>query len=223
MREYLTQSNLYKALGLGAIVTAMAVPRILHGRMDPMLYVPAAFMAMTLIAGAGTAWGDRGGMCGLFPGRRRTLAGIGIALLVILVLIPVHLLWIDPCLMKAFSRISDPDVVRLRYPTTLGGMMALMLWTAGFETFFFQVGGMSFCARLTGNQWVAVVFVSTFRMLVTNRFLVQYGIVDYVPLFLVGSAVTGALAAVFFARAGLLATMVFAAGLNLHLVFHLAV
>lgn len=217
MRQYLSLSNLWKAMALGFVITMMAVPRILQGRMDPYVFVPAAFFATTLLAGAGTAWEKYGGMCGMFPNKRRLLAGMAIACMLAALLIPVQLLWIDPAFLTALRCLGDSELIRLRFPPTIAGRLALVLWVAGFETLFFQVGAMSFFARLGGNQWIAVTAVCAFRMFVTSKFMAQYGIVDSTSILMAAAAVSAALSCALYARTGLPASMVFAAVYNLHL------
>jgi len=41
----------------------------------------------------------------------------------------------------------------LRYPASLGGCVAVMLWSASFETMFFQAATMSFLMRVADRLW----------------------------------------------------------------------
>jgi hypothetical protein len=220
MRHYLSIFNLKKALALGFVITLMAIPRILQGGMDPWLYVPAAFLAIVLVSGAGTAWSNHAGMCGLFPERRRVITGIIFVFVFTVILVPVQLLWLDPVLLGEISSVSDGEVIKLCFPPTTGSRLALMLWVAGFETVFFQVGGMSFFARLTGNQWISITAIAVFRMYVTSRHFLYYGVTDVSFFLLASSAFSAVLTCMLFARAGLLATMTFSAMRNLHLFFY---
>jgi len=223
MKDYLRQSNLARAMVLASIVTLMAVPRILHAGLDTWIYVPAALFAMTIVAGAGSAWGDRAGMYGLFPEKRRMLAGIGAAVLAGCAIIPLQLMWIDPVLIDAVRTASDKDSLRLSFPSSTPGRVALLLWVAGFETMFFQAGSMSFFARLSGNQWLSIAATVVFRVYATNEHLLHCGIEDTYYILLASSALGTVIACALFARAGLPAAMAFTSVLSLHHFFYPAV
>lgn len=217
MRDYISISNLWKAAIIGGVVTLMSLPRIIQGNMELWLYLPVAFGGMTLSAGAATAWSDRAGMCGLFPDRRRIFAGIGMAVILVSVITPIYFFWLDSVFRNAIVATGDSKLLMLRYPATLGGCVAVVLWSASFETIFFRAAAMSFFARLTGRQWVAVAGAVVLRVFVICKQLPEAGIVDAMPLFIACTVITSAVSCVLFARWGLPGAMVFSAGLNTHL------
>lgn len=217
MRTYLSMPNFLRALVLGLVATVMSVPRLIQGGLPLGLYVPATLVGMMLVSGAATAWSDRGGMCGIFPARRRMLVGVGIAVLVSAMATPVVHLWVDPSVRKALLATGNAQVMALRYPATVGGCLAVILWSASFETLFFQAATVSFFARLTSRQSIAIVLAVALRLCVSLHQMTELGVVDAVPLMLVSTAVMATVACILFARTGLIATMVLGAGLDLHL------
>lgn len=219
MREYLSIGNLWKALLLGSAMTVMSIPRIVQGGMPPGPYVPGALFAMTLVSGAATAWGRKGGMVGILADRRRTCSGLALAVGLVLVVTPLYVLWLDPVLYAALEATRNPSMLELRYPSELGGKLALMLWSASFQLMFFTVSGMSFLTRLTGRALISGAMVVLFRVAVGLYQLSEAGVTQGVPLFLVGAAAVTACSCALFARTGLLPAMTLAMGLNLHLFF----
>ena len=219
MRDYLSIGNLWKALLLGAVMTVMSIPRIVQGGMPLGPYVPGAFFAMTLVSGAATAWGGKGGMCGLFPGGRRMWVGFGLAVLLTIVGTPIYCLWLDPVLYAALAATGDVKMLALRYPDAIVGKLSLMLWSGSFQVMFFAVAGMSFLTRLTGRPWISGALVVLFRVAVGLYQISEAGVTDSIPVFLLGSAVATACSCALFARTGLPPVMAFAMGLNLHLFF----
>ncbi|MFC1498161.1 hypothetical protein ACFLS1_06795 [Verrucomicrobiota bacterium] len=217
MRDYLSVSNLQKALMLSSVAVLMSVPRIILAGVDLRIYIPAAFAAMTFCAGAGTAWSHRAGMCGLFPARRKMLAGIGVAFILACIVTPVYLFCIDPIFQDALERTGSTSLLMLKYPATISGCLALALWSASFETMFFRVGAMSFFARLIPRQWIVLCLAVTLRVFVSVLQVADAGVVEAVPFFVIGSAIVSAMSCVLFARAGLPAAMFFSAGINLRL------
>jgi len=79
MRDYLSESNLFKAAGLAALLTVMSLGRLVQAGVPLGLYVPATFVVMTLVSGAVTAWGRHAGMPGIVTGRRTLLRGLAVA------------------------------------------------------------------------------------------------------------------------------------------------
>jgi hypothetical protein len=213
MRTYLSTHNLLHASILGAAVTVLAIPRILVGGLSPLLFIPAAFLSMTLISGMATAWGKRAGMCGLFPERKRALQGIGVAVVLLLMLIPVCVLWLDRAIYDAARASGDSYFLKMLFPSTVAGALALVLWAIGFETMFFEVAAMSYFSRLVGRQWIAVVLSVVLRGVVTYARLAGVGATDSAWLFLGSVSVAAVIGCVLFARFGLPAAMVFSAGL----------
>ncbi len=220
MREYLSLSNLRRASLLGSLVTLMSIPRIMQAGMDLTFYVPAALTSMILVSGAATAWGRHAGMCGLFPGRRRMWAGIGIATTLSLLLLPVYECCY-PFFERAIQESSRPGLAALQYPTTIGGCLALMLWSAGFETMFFRAATISLLARLSHRQWVAVSLSVILCLGATQMSLAAAGIKEARWAFYASAAAANLVGVLLFARTGLPAAMVFAAGLQLHLLLRL--
>jgi hypothetical protein len=128
----------------------------------------------------------------------------------------IYHLYLDPVLRTALASTSGPKALSLRYPLSLTGGLALILWVAGFETMFFQAGSLSFFSRLTPHAWLAIVGAVSFRTMVTSLQISQAGVVDAFPLFLVQAAATSTVACILFARAGLPAAMLFAATVTAH-------
>jgi hypothetical protein len=217
MRTYLSMSNFIKALMLGTVVTLMSIPRMIQGGFRLDLYIPAALVCMTLVSGAATAWSGQGGMAGLFPDRRRMAVGAGIAVLLSLMAMPLEHFWIVPPVRHAIAETGNARLMALRYPETPGGCVALMLWSAGFETMFFQAATMSFFVRLARRPWMGVVFAVSFRLFVTAHQISLAGVGNAIPLILVMAAVGTAMLCVLFIRTGLLPAMILAAGFHLHL------
>ena len=219
MRDYLSLGNLWKAVLLGAAVTLMSIPRIIQGGMPVAPFAMLALFGMTLISGAATAWGEKGGMCGLFPGWRRTGIGLGLAALLTIIAAPISCLWLDPRLYGAIEATGDTKALTLAYPDTAAGKIASVLWSGGFHVMFFVIAGMSFLARLTGKATVSIAIIVVFRVAVGLYKAQEAGMTDHVSLLLLLSAVQTACSCLLFARTGLLPTMVFAMGMETHLFF----
>lgn len=217
MRDYLSVSNLCKALCVGAVTALMSVPRIIQTGVDLWIYLPVAWGAMTLCAAAATAWSARGGMCGLFPHRRRMLAGAGIAVILTCAITPIYSFLLDPIFRQTIASAGGEKMLMLRYPVTLSGCFAVTLWSAGFETIFFRAAAISFFVRLTDRQWIAVAAAVALRMFVFSKQLSEAGIVDAMPLFVICTLITSIISCALFVRTGLPGAMVFSAGLNIHL------
>jgi hypothetical protein len=213
MREYLTVENLWRAAAWSALVTCMAIPRILQTAQSLAFYLPATFVSLMLVAGAVTAWGSRGGMVGPLPAWRRLLAGVGVAALLVLVWLPLATP-MDALLRQALTASGKAGLIQLAYPNTPGGCWALLLWSAGFETLFFQGAAMAFVARITGRQDVAIIGAVALRVYVTHRKLTMEGLAPVPPVALYLSALSSLVACLLFARGGLPAAMTFAAGVS---------
>ena len=211
----LSLTTLWKAFILGLVITLMAVPRIITGGLDLHLCVPVALIAMTLISQAAIAWGHRAGMYGVFPSLERALIGTGLAGIMGLILLVIYFILLDPVFRQAFSTAGAAKQLLLRYPKTIGGALALVLWSAGFETMFFQAGAISFFSRLSNHQWLTITGAVSFRCLITSLQLADAEIIDSVPLFLLGEAASCTLACLLYVRAGLPAAMLFSAVLSL--------
>jgi len=211
----LSLATLWKAFVLGLVITLMSVPRIVTGGLDLWLCVPVALMAMTLISQAAIAWGHRAGMYGVFPSVERALIGTGLAGIMGLILLVIYFILLDPVFRQAFSTAGAAKQLLLRYPKTIGGALALVLWAAGFETMLFQAGAISFFSRLSNHQWLTITGAVSFRCFVTSLQLSHSGIVDSVPLFLICAAASSTLTCLLYVRAGLPAAMLFSAVLSL--------
>jgi hypothetical protein len=217
MRDYLSASNLWKAISLGAFVTLMSVPRIVYWGVDLTIYIPAVFFSMTLTSGAATAWSTRGGMYGLFPAKPRMITGIGTGLLLALLITPAYVLLVDPILVESMKTAGKTGMVNLRYPPTLSGRVALVMWIASFETVFFRAGTISFLSRVTGNKSLAVVGAVCFRTLVSAAQLSDLNLSrGETSLVLIIGAVASSVSSVLFIETGLPGTMIFSAVLCLH-------
>lgn len=219
MRAYLSESNLVKAAGLAAIVTLMSVPRLIQSGRPLGLYVPVTFMAMALVGGTITAWGRCGGMAGIAAERRMFPRGVAVAAVLAALALPVQVFWLDPLLRHALAAALDPSARALSYPATAGGCVAVMLWSAGFETVFLQAAPMSFFSRLTGRTRVALALCLALRVYVAYRQVVFSGMTDGTAALILSAAATTAAGCMLFARFGLAPGMLLAAGLDLHLFF----
>ena len=218
MRDYLSVSNLGKALLLSVLCTLASVPRIVQGGLDPRFYVPAAFLSLTLVAGSAAAWSACAGMAGLWPDRRRTLCGIGTAMLAALLLWPAALT-LDPVVRAALAAPDGGRAMLLQYPDSAAGVAALVLWSASFEMLFFVAAPAAFFARLFNVKWAAIAGPVIVRVLVAYYQLTTGQIVDALPLMLATHAVMIAAACFLFSRFGLAAAAVFAAVADSRLFF----
>jgi hypothetical protein len=218
MRDYLSIGNFAKAALLGGAVTLLSIPRFTDGGMPLALYVPASLATMTLVAGAATAWGRRAGMAGVWPERRRALWGVVIGALLggALALVYVRT---DPVCRDAIARTGDSRLLALQFPATASGRFALSLWSAGFGTLFFCAATMSFLARLTGRQWLAVLGAVVIRLFLVHHRLASEGVTQSIPIFLLRNAVVSAASCTFFARFGLPSAMTFSWVLELRHLF----
>lgn len=152
----------------------------------------------------------------MFPEWARLWRGMAMACLFGGLLLLVAIRWIDPVVRPAMESAGPVSWVRLRYPTTVYGKWALVLWSAGFETVFFQGAAMSFLARLTKRPSPAVIGATVLRTLVAIRQLEAVDIGDPAGLIVVATA-TGAFAACFvFSWGGLPSAMLFSAIVSLH-------
>lgn len=218
MRDYLSIGNFAKAALLGGAVTILSIPRFIEGGMPLGLYVPASLATMTLVAGAATAWGRRAGMAGVWPEGRQVLRGLGVGALLGGVLTCFYA-WSDPICRNAVAATGNRELLSLQFPSTASGSLALSLWSAGFGTLFFSAAAMSFLARLTARQWLAVLGAVAFRLFLIHHRLGSVGVTEALPLFMLRNAVASAVSCLLFARQGLPSAMAFSWVLELrHLV-----
>jgi len=218
MRDYLSTSNLGKALLLSALCTLASMPRIIQGGFSLWFYIPASFVSLTLIGGAATAWGKCAGMVGFWPDRRKQFRGATLAILAALALWPVALKF-DPIVRAAFAAGDDSRALLLQYPDSPTGVASLILWAVGFELLFFIVASAAFFGRLSGRMWLAVVGPALVRVLIAHYQLTAGNITDNVPLILFAAgAMTGA-SCLLFPNFGIVSTILFVAVLDARLFF----
>jgi hypothetical protein len=158
-------------------------------------------------------------MCGVFPGRRRTLTGMALAALLSLMMLPIYIVWIDPLLLPAIKTTGDANMLAMRYPTTVSAQLALFMWSASFEVMLFQGGVMSVVSRITGRQWIAVLAAVGVRTFVTSEQLSPLHLVHASTFLLSSSALITTVSCMLFARFGLPASMTFSSGICLHILF----
>jgi len=223
VKKYLSITNFRRAAGIGGLAGLMALPRILEGGGPVISRVVAVFPAMILAAGAATAWGDTGGLCGVLPDRDRVRRMVLIAAVMGVVLLPLQF-WVDAGLAEALIGSEDTAMLSLAFPGSVASCLSLILWGAGFETLFFKAATMSFVARVTRRQWAAVMCAVIFGMAVGWLKLDAAG-VDLGPMGNVRLAAIGlvsVLGCVLYARGGLPAAMVFVAVLDVRHLLRLA-
>ena len=175
---------------------------------------------MMFIAGAVTAWGRRAGMAGIVTDRRTLWSGLALAVLLALLALPVYLLELDALLRDALRRATGSTLMNLSYPATIRGCLALMLWSAGFQTMFLVAAPMSLFARLTNRSSAALGLCLALRAYVQHRQMAEAGIIAALPLFLIPALATTLAGGFLFARYGLAPAMLFAAALDLRLLLH---
>jgi len=107
-------------------------------------------------------------------------------------------------------------LLTLTYPATVGGCLALILWSAGFQTIFLQAAPMSFFARLTRNRSVAFGLCLALRVFIAYRQVVFAGLTDGIGLFVVSAVGAAAAGCILFVRYGLAPAVFLAAILDLH-------
>lgn len=220
MRDYLSMSNVPRAAALSALVTVMAVGRLVEGQRPLALFIPVTFCAMMFVGGAVTAWGRHANPAGLFPGGRTLRNGLLLAVLLALLALPIHVYWLDPLFRSLLSGVADSSLARLAYPHTLHGALASMLWAAGFHTLFFVAAPMSLFARLTHRPAVALALTCALRAYVMHRQLATAGLLADYPVFLIPALAATAAGGFLFARYGLAPAMVLAAGIDARLLLY---
>lgn len=220
MRDYLTVGNFMRAVALAAAMTAMSSLRLALARPETfILNAAAALVAMTLVCGAATAWERKGGLAGLFPDRPVVFKGLAAAILLGVIGLVVYYAWLDKLIFETMKEKLDVVTLQLRYPRTLAGGIALMLWTASFETMFFYAATISFWARIFNNAYAAMAMAVIGRLFVMYIQITGIGLNDSLHIFMLGGAFSAIVSAVLYARSGLLSTMVFNGLLTAHLLF----
>ncbi len=205
MWDYANIGNLKRAAFLGLIICVMSVPRISDAGLPLATYLPAAFLAMTLVSAAATAWGAQSGLKGLFPSHNRMVWGLIASLVLGLSSLLIKAYVTDPILKAALP----PRMLALSFPASAAGVLGLILWAAGFENMFFNVAATSYFTRLSRNMWLAVALSACFRTFVSSRLLLSAGIQS--PALLGLNALSSLTACVLFAKSGLPAAALFSA------------
>lgn len=219
MRDYLTMHNFARASALGAVVTVLALPRIVQAGDHVWLRAAACLAGMTLLAGAVTAWGTQGGLPGPVLGVRETAGGLGLAVLLALLLSPVQRWVVQPALADALGAAANAHWTRLQVPLTLRDWFALALWSAGFQTLLCVAAPTCLAAKVTGRVWPAFVVTAALGWYVMSSQLATYHVASGRGVLLAAAAMRGALGSVLYARFGFLPTAVLTVGYGLHLLW----
>ncbi|MDP6631747.1 MAG: hypothetical protein QGH42_12180 [Kiritimatiellia bacterium] len=217
MREFLSYRNLLRASALAAIVTLMSIGRLIQGGMPLAIFVPLTFGVLTFICGAVTAWEHCAGMPGLVTDRRTLLHGSAVALVIAMVVLPLRLLWLDDIIRKALLSAGERSYYELSYPSTLGGVLALVMWSAGFQLLFTQAAPLSLCARLTNSRTISTALCVALHTYIMYTQVVAAGMTELPPLFILAALAQGLVACLVFGIYGLIPTVVLAIGTDLHL------
>ncbi len=216
MKDFLREDNLRRAGLLGLAATAMAVPRLFEADL-PMRFpwlLLFTFATMTAAGGAAAAWQCRAGMAGLFPGRRRILAGMAWAAGIGIVMAAI-LQATDPLLREAILARDDERLWQTTFPATPREAVSRILWGAGAQTLFFTAAALGFFTRLTGRLWLAILFIVVLRVLVTVHKFADAGLTDVILPYATLAAANGLASCLLYARAGLPAAMTFSATVDL--------
>jgi len=136
-----------------------------------------------------------------------------------LLALPLYVFWLDPILSAALQGAPRRSLMALSYPSTVTGRLSLVLWSAGFQTMFLQAAPMSLFGRLTERRSVAVGLCMALRAYVACRQMAEAGLPGGMSFFVASVLVTSAVGCVVFARFGFVPSMLFAAGLDLHVFF----
>jgi hypothetical protein len=219
MRKFISTTNMKQAVGFAAVITAMSVDQILRAGVMPRLQIPAAFLAMIFVCGSVTAWGTSAGMPGIVTDRKTLVQGTLVSICLSLIALPIQIYWMDPIIYKALLASAKPSIATLLFPATVGGQIAMLLWSAGFQTMFMQSGAMSFFARLVNSQSIALALCLGLRTYVVNHQLAGAVVVGVEPVLLLSPLLATGAGCLVFARFGLAPTILLSIGLNLHLFF----
>ena len=214
MRAYLNEANLRKALAVSAVATALCTPRIVLSPVPADLYIPLAFLVLTLLAGAVMAWGRCGGMVGAFPrGHRIWKWSLGAAVAGG-ALTPIYAYWLDPMLKQILTAAGNTSRLQLQCPNTFSACLAAALWVVGFQVLFYDAAAMSFFSRLTKRWPIALALAVALRIFVTHRQFSTIPVESVWPFHAMNclASIGGCL---FFARGGLPGATAFAFMLSL--------
>jgi hypothetical protein len=205
VQDYANIGNLKRAALLGISICVMSIPRISEAGLPLSTYLPAAFLAMTLVSAAATAWGGKSGLRGLFPPSNYMTWGLIAALFFGLCALPLKVYLTDPILKTNLP----PRMHALSFPTSAIGVAGIILWAAGFENMFFNVAATSYFTRLSHNMWLAIALSASFRTFVSSRLLLSAGLES--PLLLCLNALSCLIACILFAKSGLPSALLFSA------------
>lgn len=219
MWTYFTVANLLQALPWATIVTALSIPRLSEASFDLAFFIPATFVILIPVAGAGTAWGRSAGMAGMYSTTRRTIIGLLIAIALLAAIVPVQVLFTDPVLRTAIESTGRKQFFVIAYPPTHAACLASLLWAGSFEPLFWHGFTQSLAARVSNNLWIAIAVVICLRLMVIGMRAIQLHMTGYADVFLVSAAIQTFITGIFYARAGMPATMAISAGLNIHLFY----
>ena len=216
MQRYFSIENFRQAILFGAVMTLFSSPRIFASAVLPVYYVIPAFALLTLVAAAVTAWGQCEGMKGAFPQGKTMLYGLVPAFILLILLSPLKLFWLNPLFYSALQETGNVGALRLGFPESVTTGIALTLWTMSFETFFFQAAAMSFFAKLTKHIAAALVLSAMLRFFVTWLRIEGIGIESGQVEILSNAVLMNLLSCLLFMRYGLPAPMLFIGGLSIY-------
>lgn len=219
MRDYGTVENLGKAATLSAVITLMALGRMAQADMPLAPYLPLTFVAMTLVCGSVTGWGDKAGMPGVFASRGLLVQGTVVAMVLALVALALHRFGTDEVVRGLLIEPRHEEFLELTLPSTLSGQLSLLLWSGGVQVIFLAAAPMSLFARLTRNRWVALVLCLFLRAYVVHQQMAFAGVEQGASFFLSSALLFTAASCILFAVYGLVPAMVFAAAAELHVFF----
>jgi hypothetical protein len=159
-------------------------------------------------------------MGGVLPERRRLVAGLGLALGLGAVLVPMQLAT-DAAYRAALVAAGRSDLAAIAFPAEAGHLVAAILWAGGFDVLFFYAFVMSLLARVGGRAWLAVTVAVVLRTLVSVGQLHAAGVLGpSLPALSVG-ATASLCVAIAFARGGLPAASVLAMAIKARLLLAL--
>lgn len=202
MRPYLDGNNLKKAVPVGAVIALSTMPRVLEGGLPVGPSFAGMLTGMILLAGMATAWGHRAGLPGLWPPKAIQVRWAGLSVLLGFALFPIGLAF-DPLHRSILAQTGSTEMLALACPRSGHAILALMLWSAGFETLFFCAAPMAFTARLTGSRAVAIGAPALFHLLVGIYQFNMAGVTKDAWILLLGIVVVRFITCILYARGGL--------------------
>ena len=219
MRDYLTTRNFAAAAGLGLLAALLSLPRLITAGTNVMFFFPAAWVSMTLIGGAATAWGKNIGRAQLWIEPERLQMGFAIVICSATALAVFRTVFADPAMLNAINHSPAAMPSRnIHLPRQPGMIIALMLWAASFETVFFRAGSICFFGRLTGRKNLSIFMAALLRTWVSAFQMNSLDIAAPMPCLLL-SAVQSITAGTVFVYFGLVPAAVFSALIEARLLF----